>query len=131
MVDDNAGDRYFVERCYQSSNLSNPWLPLSRGTDFLAMLERVKNGQAPMPALVLLDLNMPGMNGLEVLEAARSDPFFDKLPFFFVLTSSSDPRDQRRAQELGIDGFYTKSSSIDDYIHFFNALGQARDEPAD
>lgn len=128
MVDDNAGDLFFVERCYQASGLKNPWLAFSRGGDFLAMLQRVKDSQAPMPALVLLDLNMPGMNGIEILHTTRADGFFSKLPIFFVLTSSTDPRDQRRAQELGVDGFYTKTSSIDDYVDFFSALGERRDE---
>jgi CheY-like chemotaxis protein len=122
MVDDNAGDLFFVERCYLASKLKNPWLALLRGTDFLALLARVKTGEASMPALVLLDLNMPGMTGLEILEAARGDSYFDEVPIFCVLTSSTDPRDQRRAQELGVDGFYTKASSLDEYVAFFNAL---------
>ena len=75
-----------------------------------------------MPALVLLDLNMPGMTGLEILRATRADPYFCELPIFCVLTSSTDPRDQRRAEELGVTGFYTKTSSIDHYIQFFNSM---------
>jgi CheY-like chemotaxis protein len=122
MVDDNAGDLFFVERCYLSSKVTNPWLPMSRGTDFLEHLASVKNGQAPMPALVLLDLNMPGMTGLEILQAVRADTHFDQLPIFCVFTSSSDPREQRRAEDLGVNGFYTKTSSIDEYVAFFNAL---------
>jgi len=122
MVDDNAGDLFFVERCYLASNLGNPWLPFSRGTDFLDHLERAKSGQAPIPALVLLDLNMPGMTGLEILQTTRADPFFAEVPIFVVLTSSTDPRDKRRAEDLGVDGFYTKTSNLDQYIAFFNAM---------
>ena len=122
MVDDNAGDLFFVERCYLASNLKNPWLAFSRGTDFLAALERVKAGHEPTPALVLLDLNMPGMTGLEILQATRADPYFAQVPIFCVFTSSSDPRDKRRAEELGVDGFYTKTSNMDQYIAFFNAM---------
>ena len=122
MVDDNAGDLFFVERCYAASRLENSWLTFSRGPDFLEYLSRVRSGQAQVPALVLLDLNMPGMTGLEILQATRADPFFAKVPIFCVLTSSTDPRDKRRAEDLGVDGFYTKTSNMDEYIAFFNAL---------
>jgi CheY-like chemotaxis protein len=122
MVDDNGGDLFFVERCYLSSKVKNPWLAFARGQEFLEMLQSVKSGESPMPALVLLDLNMPGMTGLEILQETRADPYFGTLPIFCVLTSSTDPRDQRRAQELGVTGFYTKSSSIDHYIEFFNSM---------
>lgn len=122
MVDDNAGDLFFVERCFLASKVSNPWLPLSRGGDFLELLARARIGLTPTPALVLLDLNMPGMTGLEILQAVRADAHFDHVPIFCVLTSSSDPRDKARAERLGVSGFYTKSSDIHAYVAFFNAL---------
>lgn len=122
MVDDNGGDRFFVERCFSASRIKNPWLSFSKGQDFLAMLEQVKLGKKPMPSLVLLDLNMPGMNGLDVLRIVRSDSFFDEVPFFCVLTSSGDPRDRERAQSLGVNGFFVKASDMDQYINFFDEL---------
>jgi CheY-like chemotaxis protein len=75
-----------------------------------------------MPALVLLDLNMPGMNGLDVLSAVRADSFYSRVPIFCVLTSSRDPRDAERAQQLGVSGFFTKASSMEEYITFFDEL---------
>ena len=122
MVDDNGGDRFFVERCFTASRIKNPWLSFSKGQDFLAMLAQVKSGEKPMPSLVLLDLNMPGMNGLDVLRIVRSDPYFDEVLFFCVLTSSGDPRDRERANSLRVDGFFTKASDMDQYINFFDAL---------
>ena len=122
MVDDNAGDLFFVERCYEASRVPNPWLAFRRGSDFLAMLEQVKAGHSPMPALVLLDLNMPGMNGLDVLSTVRADSAFEQLPLFCVLTSSRDPRDEERAKRLGVSAFFTKASHMDEYTAFFNAL---------
>jgi CheY-like chemotaxis protein len=122
MVDDNSGDRFFVERCFGASKIKNPWLAFAKGADLLVMLAQVKAGQQPMPALVLLDLNMPGMNGLDVLAAVRADKYFDEVPFFCVLTSSGDPRDRERASKLGVNGFFTKASDMDEYISFFDAL---------
>jgi CheY-like chemotaxis protein len=86
------------------------------------MLEEVKAGQVQMPALVLLDLNMPGMNGLDVLATVRNDTYFNEMPIFCVLTSSRDPRDAERAKQLHVSGFFTKASSMEEYISFFDAL---------
>lgn len=122
MVDDNAGDLFFVERSFAASKLRNAWLPFSRGDDLLSLLEGAKAGRQPMPALVLLDLNMPGMTGLELLEAVRSDPYFNEVPIFCVLTSSSDPRDFERAKRLGVSGHCIKASSMDEYVAFFDSL---------
>ena len=125
MVDDNAGDRFFVERCFDASKISkerNPWLACAHGLEFLAMLEQVKAGQLPMPALVLLDLNMPGMNGLDVLSVVRADQSFNELPVFCVLTSSHDPRDAQAAERLHASGFVTKASSMQEYVSFFDEL---------
>lgn len=122
MVDDNGGDLFFVERCFGASKVKNPWLSFRRGPEFLAMLEQVKAGQKPMPALVLLDLNMPGMNGLDVLSSVRADDYFDTMPIFCVLTSSRDPRDAERARHLQVSGVFTKASSMEEYIAFFDQL---------
>ena len=61
-------------------------------------------------------------NGLEVLEAVRADAYFRELPIFCVLTSSSDPRDFEKAKRLGVSGYCTKASSMDEYVAFFDSL---------
>jgi CheY-like chemotaxis protein len=122
MVDDNGGDIFFVERCFDASKVHNAFISFRRGQEFLAMLAQVKAGRKPMPALVLLDLNMPGMNGLDVLSIVRADPFFHVMPIFCVLTSSRDPRDKERAQALDVSGFFTKAATMEEYISFFDAL---------
>ena len=77
---------------------------------------------SPMPALVLLDINMPAMTGFDVLEKVREDEFFDELPKFCVLTSSADPRDRERATTLRALGVFTKPYEIRDYVAFFDAM---------
>jgi len=122
MVDDNGGDIFFVERCYDASKVDNDFLSFRRGQDFLSMLEQVKAGRKTMPSLVLLDLNMPGMNGLDVLTNVRADPYFHEMPIFCVLTSSRDPRDKQRAADLNVSGFFTKAATMEEYISFFDGL---------
>lgn len=122
MVDDNDGDRLIARTCFLRSKLTNPWVGFAGGPPFLAHLERVRVGSEPMPALVLLDINMPRMSGLEVLERVRADPEFADLPLFCMLTSSTDPSDRRRANQLGASGFVVKPDRPQDYIDFFDAF---------
>ncbi|MEZ4371571.1 MAG: response regulator [Polyangiaceae bacterium] len=122
MVDDNDGDLFLAETCYARSQLRAPWLTFRSGRAFIAYLEQVKRGAESMPALVLLDINMPEMTGIEVLEQIRRDQFFDQLPIVCMLTSSSDPRDQARARSVGARGFFTKPSTTADYVALFNSF---------
>jgi CheY-like chemotaxis protein len=122
MVDDNEGDTKLARIGCEMANVPNRWLSFSNGPDFLDYLAKVRRGLAPMPALVLLDINLPGMTGLEVLEKTRSDPHFADLPIFCMLTSSSDPRDRAEAKSRGASGFVTKPDDIKDYVSFFRSL---------
>jgi CheY-like chemotaxis protein len=122
MVDDSEGDLFLAWECFEASRCANPWMSFTGGPPFLDHLAAVRAGTEPMPALVLLDLNMPGMSGLEVLEHARRDPHFVALPIFCMLTSSGDPRDRARAEALGASGFVTKPGNFADYVAFFDSL---------
>lgn len=122
MVDDNPGDRDIAHRCFKRSTLPNEWLDFPGGVEFLDHLDRVRRQLSPMPALVLLDINMPAMTGFDVLEKVREDEFFDELPKFCVLTSSADPRDRERATTLRALGVFTKPYEIRDYVAFFDAM---------
>lgn len=122
MVDDNEADLMLVRICLGRSRLSNPWLGFTSGPDFLAYLDEVSRGEQPMPALVLLDINMPEMSGFEVLAQTRGRSEFDTLPVFCMLTSSSDPRDRSKALEVGASGFVTKPSSVAAFVAFLDGL---------
>ena len=78
-----------------------------------------------MPALVLLDINMPRMTGPEALERVRAIPYFAELPVFCMLTSSTDPADRARVERLGASGFVVKPDLPDDYVAFFDTLAES------
>ena len=125
LVDDNPGDELIVRRSYERSKLDNPWIAFRSGPEFLTHLQEVRAGRQPMPGLVLLDINMPEMSGLDVLARVRDDPDFRELPVFCMLTSSTDPRDRQRAEARGASGFVVKPNDPADYVAFFDALARS------
>lgn len=122
MVDDSKTDVYLALRCYGRSRLRNQFVPLYSGEEFLEYMQGVLEGRTVMPSLVLLDVNMPGRSGLDVLSELRSHESFADSPPVTMLSNSDDPRDAQRSLELGADGFHTKPVQIVNYVAFFDSL---------
>lgn len=122
MVDDEEIDHEMVERFHKRSGIANPLIHFSGGEAFIAHLETVKSGAAPLPVLVLMDVNMPRMDGFETVETMRRDEFFRHLPVVMMLTSSSDTRDRERARTAGADGYLLKPYNPRSYLEFFVSL---------
>tara|TARA_R100000027_G_scaffold52103_5_gene40886 strand:- start:2940 stop:3314 length:375 start_codon:yes stop_codon:yes gene_type:complete len=122
MVDDNPIDVTIARRVYERSELPNPFITFSGGAEFLEYLELVKTGEAETPAIVLLDINMPVMNGFETVQNIRKQNEFSHIPVIIMFTNSDDPADMERAIELGANGFQTKYFEIEKYTEFFNSL---------
>ncbi len=122
MVDDSESDAYLARKCYEKSSLTNEFVWLQDGEELIELLDGVKAGHSPMPALVLLDINMPHINGFELLAKIRSVPEFEVIPIITMLTNSNDPADIQKSKDLGADGYYTKPSEISDFVNFYNSL---------
>ena len=125
MVDDEEIDHELVKRFHKRSGIANPLIHFLEGAAFIAHLETVKSGAAPLPALVLMDINMPRMDGFETIETMRRDEFFRRLPVVMMLTSSSDVRDRERASMAGADDYLLKSYNPKAYQDFFASLAEA------
>ncbi|MEW8402566.1 MAG: response regulator, partial [Candidatus Thiodiazotropha sp.] len=98
LIEDDRVDIMTVQRALQKNNISNPLHVARTGLQALDML-RGANGVVkldPLPALILLDLNLPKMSGIEFLQELRKDPQLSALRII-VLTSSNEPRDQTAA----------------------------------
>lgn len=122
MVDDNDDQIYIAKRCYEKSQLKNPFLDFTSGGDLISYLEKVESGQESFPALIFIDVNMPGTSGHELVRYIREKSCFSKRPFLIMLTNSDNPRDVEDAKAAGADGFYTKQSNLSEYEKFFDSF---------
>ena len=127
LVEDNIDDYHATIRSFKAARLHNPIHWCRTGTDALDYLKHegtYAQGQAgAMPALVLLDLNMPGLDGKKVLAAAKQDIKLKKIPII-VLTTSSDDRDVTQCYELGASTYIQKPVDFDGLIA---AVGRIKD----
>ena len=115
LVEDDQMDVMNVQRELRRQNINVPLLHARNGSDALKML-RGEGGESKIakPSVVMLDINMPRMNGLELLEILRSDPEFVGLNVF-IMTTSDLESDRLRAQQLAVSGYIIKPLSFDTF----------------
>lgn len=112
LVEDDEVDVMNVRRAFERNNVSNPLFVAGNGLDALEML---RDGTVPSERrLILLDLNMPKMNGIEFLQALRSDPELSATPVV-VLTTSNDDQDKIDAYNLNVAGYLLKPVTFSNF----------------
>lgn len=114
IVEDSPEDFEALKRGLRKSGLANPLFHCIDGDQALAFLRRegdYANSDTPRPGLVLLDLNMPGTDGREVLKEMKSNPGLCSIPVI-VLTTSSVTDDINRCYALGANSYVQKPVSI-------------------
>jgi CheY-like chemotaxis protein len=114
LVDDDSIANFLIEKIVQSTGLARNIFKALNGKEALDFFESYLNGSLPIPEVVLLDLNMPIMNGFEFLQAFNQLEFEDKKNILIILvTSSNNPSDIERARTLGIKYYLTKPISAE------------------
>jgi CheY-like chemotaxis protein len=121
LVEDDDVDVMNVRRAFQRAHVSNPLHVASNG---LEAIELLRGDTLPLDRrLVLLDLNMPRMNGIEFLRAIRADDALRSLPVV-VLTTSNDERDKVDAYNLNVAGYLLKPVTFSDFVDLMAALNK-------
>lgn len=121
LVEDDKVDVMNVRRAFQKSNVTNPLFVAGNG---LEALELLRNGTLPQSRrLVLLDLNMPKMNGLEFLRELRADPQL-KSTSVVVLTTSNADRDRIEAYNFNVAGYLLKPVTFVNFVELMAALNK-------
>ena len=116
LIEDDRVDIMTVQRALKKNAISNPLNVARTGLEALNMLrgEEGHEKMAPAPALILLDLNLPKMSGIEFLHELRGDPELKDLRII-VLTSSNEPKDRAAAFEYDVDDYIVKPHSFDEF----------------
>ena len=124
LVDDDEVDIMNVQRAFKKNNISNPLFIAHNGLEALDLL-RDKGPEIipPERRLVLLDLNMPKMNGLEFLHEVRSDPQLRPLTVV-VLTTSNEERDKVEAYNLNVAGYILKPVTFSAFLEAIASLNK-------
>jgi CheY-like chemotaxis protein len=115
LAEDDAIDTMTVRRAFRDLKLSNPLAHAMNGEE---ALEYLRNPENPKPCVILLDLNMPRMNGVEFMKTVKLDPVLKKIPIV-VLTTSRDDRDIVESYKLSAAGYIVKPV---DYKKFVEAI---------
>jgi two-component system response regulator len=126
LVEDNPDDEALTLHALAAHKISNQVFVARNGVEALDYLfgTGVHSGRnpEPLPAVVLLDLKLPKIDGLEVLRRLRADPRTQLLPVV-LLTSSNEEEDRLRGYRLGANSYVRKPVDFDDFVHAAGQLG--------
>jgi CheY-like chemotaxis protein len=122
LVEDNLGDVFLFREALKAAGVDYEITVISDGAEALNfVVDPVQYRAKGIPDLAVLDLNLPKVEGTEVLEAMRSDPDLSSVPVA-VMTSSPSPRDRERAVQLGARRFITKPLDLDEFLKIGTVL---------
>ncbi len=120
LVEDDRVDIMTVQRALSHHKIDNPLHVARTATEALAML-RGKGAERIQPRLILLDLNLPRMSGIEFLEELRSDEDLRDMTVI-VLTSSNEPSDREAAFKYEVEDYIVKPHSFDEFASAINTV---------
>lgn len=115
LVEDDQIDQKTIKRALEEIRVSNKLLIVNNGEEALTFL---RNNDNPKPGIILLDLNMPRMNGIELLHILKQDNLLMQIPVV-VLTTSEEERDKTESFKLSVAGYMAKPI---DYVKFVDVM---------
>lgn len=121
LVEDDEVDVMNVKRAFKKSNVTNPLYVAGNGIEALEALRDEGTNKIPSPRIILLDLNMPKMGGIEFLKEMRADEKLKNLTVF-VMTTSNEDNDKIDAYNLNVAGYILKPLSMDRFINAVSTL---------
>lgn len=128
VCDDDEDDRMLTQQALEDAHISNSLRFVEDGEQLLDYLYQRgafagEMGKAPRPGLILLDLNMPKIDGREALKTIKGDPTLRDIPIVVLSTSRLD-EDIARSYQLGVNSFITKPVTFSGLVEAMNVLGR-------
>ena len=128
VCDDDEDDRMLTQQALEDAHISNSLRFVEDGEQLLDYLYQRgafagETGKAPRPGLILLDLNMPKLDGREALKTIKDDPTLSDIPVVVLSTSRLD-EDVARSYQLGVNSFITKPVTFTGLVEAMNVLGR-------
>ena len=127
MADDDEDDRLLTQDALAESRVLNELHFVEDGVELLEYLERKGKFEnkdlSPRPGLILLDLNMPRMDGREALQAIKTNPSLKGIPVV-ILTTSQQEEDMVKGYDLGAASYITKPVTFDGLVELMKTLGK-------
>ena len=126
MADDDADDRMLAQSAFEENNITNPLHFVENGAelmDYLRKSGKYASNTEEQPGLILLDLNMPKMDGREALREIKSDNALKHIPVV-ILTTSKAETDIYKCYNLGANCFITKPVSFENLLETVRCLGK-------
>lgn len=125
LAEDNPQDVELTVEALEEFNLANSIISVGDGVevmDYLNCTGRFANRSTELPSVILLDIKMPRMDGIQVLEQLRTDHRFSKIPVV-MLTSSREEPDLKRCYALGVNAYVVKPVNFEDFIVAVKNIG--------
>jgi DNA-binding response OmpR family regulator len=125
MIEDDEGHARLIEKNVRRAGVNNPIIPFTNGTtalDYILGEDRSGDVSANRYILILLDLNLPDMSGIDILEKVKSNSHTKRLPVI-ILTTTDDEREIQRCYDLGANVYITKPVDYDGFAHAIRQLG--------
>lgn len=122
LVDDDPEDRMLIREALAEAMVTNPLAEVEDGDELLRYLTRPAPGGPDPGGLILLDLNLPGKDGLQVLRELKQHPLLRRIPVV-VLTTSTATEDVEESYALGASSFISKPTAFGELVRLMRTLG--------
>lgn len=123
LIEDNPDDVRLTRRALKANNILNAVVVFNDGSSALGYLQTCASDDGVLPAITLLDLKLPKIDGLQVLQRVRAHQELRRLPVV-ILTSSKEEQDMIRSYELGANSYIQKPVNFDEFSAAIEQLGR-------